>query len=173
MERNVVWLLLFILFVLEGSVLPTVLPIINGTQLHIDLVLTGVMLIGLLYHRHSALLYGVCFGFMNDLMYGQMLGVFAFAMGLTGYMMNLLFADRYQSMARDLTVLLVGYVLFESVVTIFYYFFGLYDPEFSWRFIFTEMLLTFILNLMFATAVYIPAKKHFQKMSVRYGSYSA
>jgi rod shape-determining protein MreD len=173
MERNVVWLILFALFVVEGAVLPVFLPVLNGTQLHIDFVLTGVLLIGLLYHRHSALLYGVCFGFMHDLMYGQMIGVFAFTMGMTGYLINLVFADKYQTMFRDLLVLVVGFIMFHGVVSLFYFVFGLYQPHFSWNYVFVDLLLRFALNLLFAAIIYIPTKKHYQKMQVRYGSYFA
>jgi rod shape-determining protein MreD len=171
MERNLIWLALFALFVIEGAMLPPLIPDWFGFTAHVNaqLVLVGVMLIGLLYNRHSALLYGICFGFMHDLIYGQMLGVSAFALGLTGYLLGLLFASKYETVARNLFVMLLGLLFYEAVIVLFYFAFNLYTPVFSFSFFLHEWLPAWILNFLFALVIYYPARHVLQKFATRTG----
>jgi rod shape-determining protein MreD len=168
MERNVIWMVLLLFFVTESTILPALLPSIGGVPLHTQLVLVGIILIGLLYHRYSALLYGVIFGLLFDMLYGQMIGVVAFAMGLTGYLVNILFFDKYETMFRNLLMLIVANLFYEMIVIVFYFLFGHSDIQISWKFMYSQVLPSLAFNLMFAMCIYAPAKKHFNKLAVRY-----
>jgi rod shape-determining protein MreD len=171
MERNLIWLSLFVLFVMEGAVLPPLIPDWFGYTAHVNvqLVLVGVMLIGIFYNRHSALLYGICFGFMHDLIYGQMLGVSAFALGLTGYLLGLLFASKYDTVGRNLSVMFVGLLFYEAIIVLFYFAFNIYTPVFSVAFFVREWLPAWTLSFLFTLAIYYPARHILQKFAVRTG----
>jgi rod shape-determining protein MreD len=173
MERNLLWLMLFLCFVIESSVVPLMIPSFGDQEISAHFVLILVMMIGLKYNRHSALLYGICFGFIHDVLYGPMLGVTAFSMGLMGYLIGLIFSNRYDSLVRDVFVLIFGYLIFEVITSTFLIVFRLVDPIFSIQIVVNQLFPSIIINLIFAIFAYRPVKRFLQKMVVRYGNFSS
>lgn len=173
MERNILWLILFFLFLFEGSVLPFFLPEWIGSAVYVKLVPMLLMMVGIFYHRHSALLYGICFGFLHDLLYGQMMGAAAFGMGITAYLIGVMFGNRYDSMFRDITVIVAGLIFYEIIMMIIYFIFGLYHPVTAIGYVTEYFLPLIILNIVFAIVLYLPAKKFLRQMAVRNLSYTS
>ncbi|MBA4496156.1 rod shape-determining protein MreD [Paenactinomyces guangxiensis] len=78
---------LFFLFVMEGSVFQLLLPQAWGSSFVIipQLVVSGIVVLSLYLKEQQAVLFGVGFGFLHDIVYGPALGIFAFSTGLTAW----------------------------------------------------------------------------------------
>ncbi|WP_231571134.1 rod shape-determining protein MreD [Gordoniibacillus kamchatkensis] len=86
-KNHYTWLLLFGLLLVQGTVMPWVLPPAwqSSTFVVPHFTLTAVLFIGLFTGRHAALVYGIIFGLLQDfLFYGTMLGVYSFGSGSPG-----------------------------------------------------------------------------------------
>lgn len=79
--------LLSFLFLLEGTVFQILVPQAWGS--HIvwipQLVVSGIILLSLHRDQQAGLLYGFCFGLLQDLIYGQVVGIYAFSTAAVGY----------------------------------------------------------------------------------------
>lgn len=74
-HRSVLVLLLFLLFILQGAVLPWLIP--NSWEMRIvpNLVFIVLLFITVYHHRHMALMLGLSFGMLHDIIfYGRIIG---------------------------------------------------------------------------------------------------
>ncbi|PTX59394.1 rod shape-determining protein MreD [Melghirimyces profundicolus] len=90
-----VWLLtgfLSFLFLLEGTVLQELAPQAWGLPVVWipQLVASGVIILSLYRGRKSGLRFGLCFGLLHDVVYGQAVGIYAFSTAATGYTAGLI-----------------------------------------------------------------------------------
>ncbi|MFC4078380.1 rod shape-determining protein MreD [Salinithrix halophila] len=84
------WILigfLSFLFLLEGTALQMFVPQAWGSNFVWipQLVVSGIILLSLYRGRKVGLIYGLCFGLLHDLAYGQAVGVYAFSTAVIGY----------------------------------------------------------------------------------------
>lgn len=75
------------LFLLEGTVLQDLAPQAWGSPFIWipQLVTSGIIILSLYQGRKSGLIYGLCFGLIHDVVYGQVIGVYAFSTAAIGY----------------------------------------------------------------------------------------
>lgn len=71
MQRYVISIFLFVLFLLEGTILEWIIPPVWQSKVLVapHLVLVGVLLVALYKNRYQALAYGLAFGFLQDFIY--------------------------------------------------------------------------------------------------------
>ncbi|MCZ8513349.1 rod shape-determining protein MreD [Paenibacillus filicis] len=161
-------LLLTALFLLESTVLPWILPVAWQSKVlvspHFSLVI--VLFIGLFANRHTALLYGLFFGMLNDIIhFSPMLGPVAFSMGLTGYLAGLMNGRLYSSIVVSMLVIALGNLSYEMIIFGLYRLFRVTHLDFQWAF-FHQMLPSMLINLLFALAVYVPLRKMFESHAI-------
>lgn len=176
MKLKLLWLLLFVCFLIEGTLYHWLIPARWQESAHVVplFVLTVVVYASLYIHRHYALFLGLIFGLLQDVIfYGHMLGIHMFSYGLTGYLIGLLASgSRGSRMTFTLTLSMVGasILIYESITYALYSLFQLADVSIIW-FLWRQVVPTVLFNLLFALAVYIPLRKYLeQKKSVKESS---
>ncbi|TBL81867.1 rod shape-determining protein MreD [Paenibacillus thalictri] len=155
---------MLLIFVLEGSVLQWLIPSVWQTKVHVapHFILIVVLYIGLYQNRHTALVYGLAFGLLQDMIYySPMLGPLSFSMGLSGYVAGLLHRRTHNSIVFTMISIGVGQLLYDMLVYGLYKLFRVTHLDFQWVF-FHQMLPSMLINLLFALAIYVPIRKYFE-----------
>jgi len=92
MRRTWITLIIFVLFLLEGSVLPWLLPDVWLGRVYVSphFAFVFILYVTLYLSRHLALAYGLGFGLLKDIVFfGPMIGTLSFTMGLSAYLIGL------------------------------------------------------------------------------------
>ncbi|MCR8846251.1 rod shape-determining protein MreD [Paenibacillus sp. SC116] len=161
MNRNWMILFLLILFFIEGSVVPHLIPDGWYGRIAVQFVFVVVLFHGVYAHRHTALLMGLGFGLLHDIVYyGQIIGPHSFTMGFLGYLAGYVFNVRHKTMVMMLFVVLIGSFLYQTII------FGIYTLFSLSHFTYQQALLDYIIpsmfvQLIFALIVYVPLRKWF------------
>ncbi|WP_126427945.1 rod shape-determining protein MreD [Brevibacillus marinus] len=159
MARLILVLTLLVLFLLEGTVLQ-LLPGHSGPTWEAvpRFVLVGVVLIGLFCNRREALIYGMVFGFLHDVLYHEIIGIYTLTTMVAGYFAGLVLLLFHHSIAVALVTLTV--VLFGHE-WLLYSLFRLFSPielDVQWM-LRQQIIPTVALNLLFALLIYYPLGK--------------
>jgi rod shape-determining protein MreD len=161
MNRHFLWLILFGLFILQGSLMVWLLPASWQSIVFVTphLTLVFIMFIGLFHHRHAALLYGLLFGLLHDFTYyGAMLGVYSFSMGLVGYLAGLVQRRQPNLIFYNLLITSLGLLIFEFLNYGINRLFKLIAIDLN--FALTHYMLPSVLfNLLVALICYVPIRK--------------
>ncbi|MCC2684984.1 MAG: rod shape-determining protein MreD [Paenibacillaceae bacterium] len=165
-RRSWITLLLFALFLLEGTVLPWLTPSDWQEKALVSphLVLVAILYTSLYTNRHLALAYGIGFGLLQDFAYyGPMIGTNSFAMGLSAYMIGLLMRRTPIRIVMSLFGIAWGVFGYECIRYGLYRLFQLTSVPFEWSLL-HEMLPSLLIDLLFALAVYVPARKWLERL---------
>ncbi|CAG7655330.1 rod shape-determining protein MreD [Paenibacillus allorhizosphaerae] len=166
MNHVKIWLILIVLFLLESSIVPWLIPVAWQTKIIVDphFILVIVLFIGLYMNRHTALVFGLIFGMLYDFIhYSPMLGPVSFAMGLTGYLAGLMYGRVYTSIVISMLVIALGNLFYEMIIFGLYRLFQVTHSDIEW-FFFHQMLPGMLVNLLFALAIYVPLRKMFESL---------
>ncbi|MBE1443471.1 rod shape-determining protein MreD [Paenibacillus sp. OAS669] len=166
MARKWLWVILTALLILEGTLFQWLIPGVWQSRVFVapHFMLVIVLYIGLYVNRHTALWYGLIFGFLQDLLYySPMLGPISFAMGLTGYLAGLTHRRLYSNIIVSMLVIALGNLFYEAIVYGLYRLFQTMHLDLQWAF-FHQMLPSTLFNLLFALIVYVPVRKLFESM---------
>ncbi|MNR33310.1 hypothetical protein D3C85_1509740 [compost metagenome] len=98
--------------------------------------------------------------------YGIMIGTYSFSMGLSGYLMGLLFRSRRASLLVMMIVVVIGSLLMDSMI------FGIYTIFKINKLTYTYALRDYIVpnmivQLIFALAIYVPLRRQIDKLVKR------
>jgi rod shape-determining protein MreD len=151
---------MFFLFLIEGTIAQVFASEVWDLPWLIvpRFVLVGVVFIGLYGGRRRGFFFGLCFGLLYDIVYAQVIGVYAFSTALLGYLAGL--ATRYfhqNWLLVFFTVLLVIFVNELLVYEIYHLFNIVYM---SWIHLFTkEIIPTVIVNALYAVLIFRPMSK--------------
>lgn len=164
-----IWLVLtlFMLSLFEGTVLQVFAPDAFGVSIFMipRFALIGVIYIALYLGRKRGLWYGLGFGLLQDLLYSDVVGVYAFGMAVTGYFAGLAFKLFHQSLLLILLTIVISLLFHDLTVYGFYFLFGITGDPLHWM-LFTQMIPTLFLNVMFALLIYLPMKRLLQGMEL-------
>lgn len=76
MRGQVLILLLFVLFIAEGTILPWLLPDSWHSRMVPNFVYVVILFVSVYYSRHTALVLGIVFGLIHDVVfYGFIIGI--------------------------------------------------------------------------------------------------
>lgn len=164
--RRWVWtaLLLLLLYLLESSLLPWLMPLEWRSELLIypKFVLVSVIYISILTNRHAGGLFALAFGMVQDVQfYGHMIGVNAFTYAIAAYIAGLLVRPNRVSLVLVFLVQLSALLLYETAIYALYRLFSVTDADFGWTFV-HGMLPSLLIGLFFALALYMPVRKWFE-----------
>lgn len=157
MPRFILTLTLLLLFLLEGTVLQVLSPSSWGLSWMAvpRFALVGTIMVALLLGRREGLYYGLAFGFLQDVLYGQVIGVYTLSMMVASYfagLIVLLFQRSIAMVFATVTLILFGH---EWLLYILFRLFSPYPVEVKW--ILTQQILPGVgLNLVFAILIYLP-----------------
>jgi rod shape-determining protein MreD len=150
---------MFLLFIIETTIVPWLVPIEWYGRVVPHFAFIFVLYSALYTGRHAALVLGLSFGLLQDIVfYGHMLGVHTFAMGLCGYATGLLLERKRSPLLLALSVIGLASLLYDSVVYLIYRAFRVTSETYSYV-LMDSILPSLFLQLGFALAVYIPARK--------------
>lgn len=161
MQRYLLPVILYVLFLLEGTVIPLMFPSGWLSRMDVSTHLTFVVILffAIYVSRHWAFAFGLAFGMLHDIVYyGPMLGTYAFAMGLISYLIGLLSFYSKGNMVTSLLLILLGNFLLEAII------YGIYSvfqiTQISIHFALTYHIIpSLIINLLFAILIYVPLRK--------------
>lgn len=157
MNRLMVWMLL--LFVIEGSVMPWIIPAGYGGRIIPHFIFVIVIYSALYGSRHRALLLGACFGLLQDIVYyGHLIGAHAFIMGLIGYFTGVLLERRRVTVMMAIAVIGFACILYDTSLLYIYKVFRITNASYAWALL-NHILPSLFLQLGFALICYIPVRK--------------
>ncbi|MFY0543450.1 rod shape-determining protein MreD [Brevibacillus sp. H7] len=157
MPRFVLTATLLLLFLLEGTVLQVLSPASWGLSwLTVPrFVLVGAILVAMLLGRREGLYYGMAFGFLQDVLYGQAIGVYALSMMVASYfagLIVLLFQRSVGMLFVTTTLILFGHEWL--LYSLFRLFSSAYlDVQWILK---NQILPTVGVNVLFACLIYLP-----------------
>ncbi|MEX2461498.1 MAG: rod shape-determining protein MreD [Paenibacillaceae bacterium] len=161
MQRYFLPVILYVLFIFEGTVMPLIAPAAWQSRIDVTSHFTLIVILFLAIYvgRHWALAYGLAFGMLHDIVYyGPMLGTYTFGFGLVSYLIGLLSLYFRASMLTSLLLIVAGNLILEFI------FYGIYRvfqiTHISVHFALTYHILpSLLINLLFAILVYLPIRK--------------
>lgn len=168
-KHHIIWLGSLVLFLLETTVFHWIIPL--GWQQNISItprfVMAIVLFVALFGGRHFALVLGLVFGLLYDLVfYGYMIGPYAFGMGLIGYITGLIFRKKADRFMATIVIITLGLFSLEMIHFGIYRLFRIIDFTLSWTFV-HHMLPSLLINLLFTLIVYNPMRFVLEKLDSR------
>jgi rod shape-determining protein MreD len=155
-------LVMLLLFIVEGTIMPWLIPAELTGRIVPHFMFVFVIFAALYSGRHRALFFGICFGFLQDVVYfGHLMGVNAFAMGLIGYYTGVLLERRRSTLLTALSVIGLGCILYDTIVYFVNMVFRITNETYAWA-LMDHILPSLFLQLVFALAVYVPARRLFE-----------
>ncbi|XEC93179.1 rod shape-determining protein MreD [Paenibacillus tarimensis] len=162
MKFRLILLLMFFLFLIEGTIMHWLIPAGWTDRLLPQFTYIFVLYAALYSGRHIALLLGLGFGLLQDIVYyGHMIGVNGFAMGLCGYFFGLLFGLKRIPMPATLSLIGFSCLLYNTIVYFIYFVFRITQESYEWALV-NHIVPSLFLQLAFALAFYVPARRWFE-----------
>ncbi|MCO7127948.1 rod shape-determining protein MreD [Sporolactobacillus shoreicorticis] len=166
MKQSKIFILLFLLFLIQGTVMPLFPFNRVGTNIQIvpEFVFIVLLMLTFFGSPNWGLKYAVLFGFLTDIVYASVLGVYAFCLTLTVYLVYAI--SKWVNMNIAMTVLLTvaGVCMLEFGVYVVYLMIGVTDQQFD-LFLQFRLLPTICLNAVFTMLIYYPFRRFFEKLS--------
>lgn len=166
-RRSLLLLLLFILFIMEGSIVPFFVPADWQTRIFPHLAYVVILFIAVYDHRHSALVVGIVFGLLHDIVYyGSLIGPYSFAMGLTSYLLGRSVWSKRASLPLMMLIIVVGSLLLDSIIFGTYRLFELHHMSYDWA-LTNHIIPNTIVQFIFALIIYVPIRRQLEKLRRR------
>ncbi|AJY76061.1 rod shape-determining protein MreD [Paenibacillus beijingensis] len=165
MSMRFIVLIMLLLFLVEGTIVPWLVPDGFAGRLVPHFTFVMVLYAALYHSRHSALLLGFGFGMLQDVVYyGHLIGVHAFTMGLIGYAVGIMLERKRSTLFMALAMIGFADLFYEVLVFYVYKVFRITNETFAWA-MYDHILPSLFLQQAFALAVYIPARRWFSEAS--------
>ncbi|MET1247482.1 rod shape-determining protein MreD [Sporolactobacillus sp. STCC-11] len=166
MKQSKVFILLFLLFLVQGTVMPLV-PISYAwgkLQIVPEFTFVTLLMIAFFGSLNWGLKYAVLFGFLADIIYSSVLGVYAFTVTLTVYLIHGI--SKWVNMNVAMTVLLVavGVCIMQIQAYVIYMMIGVTNQE-PGLFFRSRLLPTVLLNGIFTLLIYYPLRRFLESIS--------
>ncbi|MFD2618168.1 rod shape-determining protein MreD [Terrilactibacillus laevilacticus] len=160
MKHLKLFLVLFLLLIIEGSVMPVFLPDFQWKPIQMVpvFVFIFILFISFFLSRNLSLLYAIVFGFLTDMVYTSILGVYAFCMGLTAYLFSYLARLFHLNLFIILILTLLGISVFQFEVYMIYSLIGVTNQSFT-DFLKWRLPATLLLNGVFIILFYYPFQR--------------
>lgn len=157
-----VWLtaLIVFLFILEGSVVQVLFPTsagMAGMTAVPRFALVASLLVAMFLGRREGLYYGLAIGFLQDVLYVDVIGLYMMSMMLACYfsgLIVLLFQRSFGMMLVTCVIVLFGH---EWLLYILFRLFSLAPQDAQWV-LTSQILPTVLLNGLFMLMIYLPVK---------------
>lgn len=168
MNNKMIWLVIFIIFILEGTIVHWLIPTdwYSGLQVAPHFVLVLVLFVSMYRNRHLGLFFGLLFGLMHDIVYASpMIGPHSFSMGLAAYSAGVIAKRLKITMISSLFMISFFILLYDVANFSLYRMFRVIDMPFGSTF--SDFIMpTLLFNLLFAVIIYVPARKWLESSQV-------
>lgn len=157
MKRRNINIILFLIFLIEGSIFRYLFPDITETGALVSprFVLASIILISIFVDKKYALFLGLLFGLLYDLIYGGVLGLYTVGMAGIGYFSGWFIQFLHPTFLVFVLIEFIGLLAFELFI---YSMLSLYQlVEMPIEQAFTHFMFpSVIFNLLFAIIIYLP-----------------
>ncbi|NMO95310.1 rod shape-determining protein MreD [Paenibacillus lemnae] len=158
-RQHVMILLLFVLFILQGTIGFWLTPPSLQGKVSPNLLFVAILFATIYYHRHTGLVLGLIFGLLHDVVYyGEMIGTYSFAMGVSAYIIGLIFKTPRAPLPVMMTAVILGSLLFDSMLFGVYKLFRINPDSYNWALL-NQMLPDLLIHFAFALLIYVPVRK--------------
>ncbi|GGG20354.1 rod shape-determining protein MreD [Paenibacillus abyssi] len=161
---NLRWIiaLMFLLFLIEGTIMPWLIPDEWTGRIIPQFIFVFVLYASFYAGRHTALLLGIGFGLLQDVVfYGHLIGVHSFAMGLCGYVIGLMFEHKRIPMLTALSLIGMACLLYDTVIYFIYRVFRMTNESYVWA-LMDHIMPSLFLQLAFSLVLYVPVRRWFE-----------
>lgn len=169
MHRNWLIAILFGLFILQSTIVKWLIPVSWQMEANVapQLTLVVVLLIGLYGDRHLAMVHGLAFGLLQDIVfYGPMIGTYTFNMGLLGYLAGLLGLRKTSGLVSGLFAVCLLDFLFQWILFGLYRLFQMTHTSVEWT-VLRQMLPSLLVDMLFALLIYVPIRRLLELTAVQ------
>lgn len=158
MPRFLLSLLILLLFLLEGTVFQFIVPHQGEWHLLPRFALVGVIMIALFLGRREGLIYGFVVGLLQDVLFGQIIGVYTLSMMIAGYFSGLILLLFHRSVAMVAST--AALILFAHEWLLYSIFRLFFTTTVDVQWIVSNQILPSVgANLVFAMVIYYPLLK--------------
>ncbi|SDZ03913.1 rod shape-determining protein MreD [Evansella caseinilytica] len=160
MSRYSTFLVLFLLFIFEGTVFQILAPDQYGVELLFipRWVFMVIIFIGIFRGRGTGMFYGIVFGVMYDVIHTSILGVYAFGMGFIAYLLSISIPFFQRNLLATVLTAIVAAAALDYYVYGMMYLLGvtsIQHPEFLYSRFLPSLAMNFSIIAVFA----IPLRK--------------
>ena len=173
MSINKIIVIMLAIFILEGSLLPWIIPEGFGTRIIPHFTFVMVMYAAIYSSRYYALGLGLGFGLLQDILfYGNVIGTHFFFVGIIGYTVGIMFERKRVSILAVISIIGIACLVYDSAVYGINYVFQMNSGSYAWALL-EYILPSLFLQLFFVLVVYIPTRKMFEGLiTVQYSDVS-
>jgi rod shape-determining protein MreD len=162
-SMNRIVLLMLVIFVLEGSLLPWLIPNSYSDRIFSHFIFVIVIFSALYGSRYQALVLGMSFGLLQDVIYyGHVIGPHFFFMGLIGYLVGVVLERKKTTLLLAISVVGFACLAYDSALYFVYSIFRITNGTYAWALI-QYILPSLFLQLAFTLCTYVPLRKMFEK----------
>ena len=148
-----------LLFMLETTIVPWLIPESLHGRIAPHFVFVAALYAGMYAGRHPAFFIGFIFGLLQDIVfYGHMLGVHTLLMGSIAYLTGLLLEGKRAPMLAALAVVALGCFLYDAAAYGIYRVFRVTHEPFEFV-LMHSIAPSLFLQTGFALAAYVPARR--------------
>jgi len=168
MPRFVLTLTVLILFILEGTVVQVIATATWGLSWMTvpRFALVCCVLISMFLGRREGLYYGLAFGFLQDVLYGQVIGIYTVSMMVASYfagLIVLLFQRGFGMVFVTSALILFGH---EWLLYSMFRLFSIAPYDVQWM-LSRQILPSVIFNIAFALLMYVPMMRMCDSIQAR------
>ncbi|HJV44307.1 MAG TPA: rod shape-determining protein MreD [Bacillota bacterium] len=161
MRWGVLTVILLALLVLEGTILQIFSHTWGSSVLPVPRFgLVVLIFISLYIGRRRAFFIGLVFGMIQDILYSDVIGVYAFAMAIVPYTCALIYQYFQQNVFLIVITVFFSVFIHENLIFFIFHLFGLIDDSYRWL----EMIPTALLNSAFAILAFRPLSRFLENM---------
>lgn len=166
-RKLILFLLMFLLFILEGTLVPWLVPSAWQSRIAPHLVYVVILYFSVYENRHTGLILGLVFGMLHDIVfYGALIGTYSFAMGLSGYLLGLLSRNQRAPLPLMMIIVLLGSLLLDSILFGTYSLFELIHQPYTWA-LKSNIIPNVFVQFVFALAIYVPLRRQLEIITRR------
>ncbi len=151
---------ILVLFLLEGTVLQHLSPQVWGLSWITvpRFALVGAIMVSFHRGRREGLYYGLVFGFLQDVLFGNVIGVYTLSMMVASYFAGLIVKLFHRSLVVAFMTICVVLFAHEWLLYLLFRLFAVNPVDVQW--ILSKQILPSVgLNVLFAILVYYPLTK--------------
>ncbi|CAM3094356.1 rod shape-determining protein MreD [Sporolactobacillus spathodeae] len=160
MKQFKLFIILFLLFLVQGTVMPRFFYSTSDASVQMvpQFVFVALLLVTLFGRLDWGFRYSLLFGFLTDIIFTPVLGVYAFSMALTVYLTYRL--SRWVTITVVSALLLsnFGLLVEQFIVYLIYLMIGMTQQSF-WAFLSAHLVPTMLLNAAFALISFYPLRR--------------
>lgn len=110
--------IIFLLFIFEGTVIPVILPDNYGSEFLIvpRFAFLIVIFVAIFLGRSTGTIYGLVLGLFQDVIYTHILGIYIFSMGLIAYLLGFSFKIFQRNIFLLIITAILGTILLDYLV---------------------------------------------------------